>query len=620
MFRKSKTKRNIRQKETDTTINEEEEEVNIKLSELVTSRKSISSMGSLNVNEGIGARSNILSFKNDEEDDCEELKIRKRNAKKRYEKYKESLNNINSMKPLKANDSQADISIYKNTGGDVTIINDDVDKELIFFDDTNPSNDIVDENEIAKIKAIRKKKMNNAKRYDDGDIIVINDSDDNDSGDTDDGIRKEEDEEDNEKESDDEVDSDISINFEAGQMAKVMNKKQLKEVQYQDKKRKIVMKGIFNSDEMYDAQVPTDDDFENKTYIDINFELSNEKPRTFEEIIEKLNIKGNDLTIKYKSLTKASESFLRDKVINEERIEFINQNKEIKIDRCRKYKELQIFLRNYFEFVNEKIDDIKECEKMFMNTIKERNDRIFSTRTRADMKELLKQFNVSYRNVENIDITTLIILMKEYGELTSLNTVKYDCFDRMTKVNINNITREIEAKLERTFEDANEEFCSIKKIVSKLFQWYEFDQEKFIEKKIYNVIWKVLSPFIRKDIIKWNPSFIELDKDLSTYGWHKDISEIFDEMMGLEDDDIQYFGVLIPSIIDNIIVDKIIDIVKNVWDPFSPGQCKRLACSLETLLGQSLEKEKRGSFSRLHEEIRNKIIKCRREGPEVLCK
>uniref|UniRef100_A0A0K0F577 GCFC domain-containing protein n=1 Tax=Strongyloides venezuelensis TaxID=75913 RepID=A0A0K0F577_STRVS len=595
MFRKPKNKRNIRQKEEN--ADGDEEEVNIQLSNLVTSRRPVSSFNNAPKNDDDTnkvselLRRTVVAYNDNEDDEVDEFKIKKKNPKKRYEKYKESLNNYNNKQDEKSENISNDISTYIKKSDDVVIINESTDTDVIFLGEemnVSDSEDIINKEEILKLKELREKKRKDLRNgyipLDEGEIITINSDDDSD---IDNGEANNE--KDNEDESNEGSTTDSSIDFEAEQMSKVIKKKQIVEAKFKDKRNKIVMGGRFDSNEMFDAQNPDDDDYENRTYIDINFELDNEPQRDIKTIIEDLTGKCRILQDKYDELIKVQEHIKRDEENCRERVDFLESNKEFNISKCVKYKDLKIYIDTLLECINTKIDLIKNLEKKFIQILKERNSKVINLR-----KEMLKA-EVNFHTVQlknnhlnEIDRANLLLCRNfEGANGIGLNQFELDTLDNNTRMALENEIRSADVKLEECFNDTQPIYYDIKTIIIKILEWIEIDEKGFNECNAYQHIWKFVAPYVRKEIIKWNPLFDELNFKYNKFEWYEKLLRVGIDERLIIDKNHEYIVNLIPSIMANVVLPKLIEIIKDVWDPYSGGQCQRLANVLFNILNET---------------------------------
>lgn len=593
MFRKSKNKRNIRQK--DDSGDGDEEEVNIQLSDLVTSRRPVSSFQNITKNEddteqvSEKLRKTVVTYSDNEDDECDEFKIKKKNPKKRYQKFKESLNNLNCRQNEKIENISTDISSYKSKNDDVIVINNSADSDIIFLGETldvNEGDDIVNKEEILKLKKLREKKRkdlgNGYIPLEEGEIITIN-SDDSD-------VEKEDTEQENDQDEEcRESSSDSSIDFEAEQMSKVIKKKQIVQAKFEEKRNKIVMGGKFDSDEMFDAQDPDDDDYENRTYIDINFELDNEPQRSIKTIIESLISEKKVLQIKYNELIGASEHIQRDKENCQERIDYLEANKEFNISKCVKYKELKKYIESLLEVINTKINVIEDLEKKFIEIVKEKNTKVISLRNdiiKAEVNYCLAEMG----NIPpyQIDPSTWS-LFNTLGGTTDIQVMQFECntLDNDTKSILKNETLLGNEKLDKIFEGTEPIYSDVNKIIIKIFEWLEIDEKGFNQCNIYQHVWKFISPFIKKEMITWNPLFNELTLKINKFSWYEKLLRIGVDETLIIDKNHEYIVNLIPLIIENVVIPKLTKIVKEIWDPYSNGQCEKLSSLLFNILDET---------------------------------
>lgn len=55
------------------------------------------------------------------------------------------------------------------------------------------------------------------------------------------------------------------------------------------------------------------------------------------------------------------------------------------------------------------------------------------------------------------------------------------------------------------FIDASDEFCDIRKIITRFIDWYTVDQKSYNEAYISLCLPKIIAPFVRLELIDWIP-------------------------------------------------------------------------------------------------------------------
>uniref|UniRef100_A0A3P9AX40 GCF C-terminal domain-containing protein n=1 Tax=Maylandia zebra TaxID=106582 RepID=A0A3P9AX40_9CICH len=119
------------------------------------------------------------------------------------------------------------------------------------------------------------------------------------------------------------------------------------------------------------------------------------------------------------------------------------------------------------------------------------------------------------------------------------------------------------------FSDVQEDFCSVKKILSRFEEWRECYSESYHNAYISLCLPKLLNPIIRHQLLAWNP-LKDTSGDFENLPWFTAV-ETFCHGHGheeLEHTDRQ----TLSSIIERTVVPKMTAYVELVWDPMSHQQ------------------------------------------------
>ncbi|XP_039866839.1 GC-rich sequence DNA-binding factor 2 [Simochromis diagramma] len=119
------------------------------------------------------------------------------------------------------------------------------------------------------------------------------------------------------------------------------------------------------------------------------------------------------------------------------------------------------------------------------------------------------------------------------------------------------------------FSDVQEDFCSVKKILSRFEEWRECYSESYHNAYISLCLPKLLNPIIRHQLLAWNP-LKDTSGDFENLPWFTAV-ETFCHGHGheeLEHTDRQ----TLSSVIERTVVPKMTAYVELVWDPMSHQQ------------------------------------------------
>lgn len=126
------------------------------------------------------------------------------------------------------------------------------------------------------------------------------------------------------------------------------------------------------------------------------------------------------------------------------------------------------------------------------------------------------------------------------------------------------------------FSDVIDDYSNIKNILEHLENWRRFDYDSYTEAYASLCIPKIVGPFLRLELIFWNP-LIEQDDNIEKQKWFQSLM-----IFGLENDENEEKlsqdndVLLIPNIIEKIILPKLNLTVEKCWDCLSSSQNLRL--------------------------------------------
>ncbi|XP_070568099.1 PAX3- and PAX7-binding protein 1-like [Ptychodera flava] len=135
-------------------------------------------------------------------------------------------------------------------------------------------------------------------------------------------------------------------------------------------------------------------------------------------------------------------------------------------------------------------------------------------------------------------------------------------------------TERITESAANLFEDVIEEFSSFRGIKPHFERWKYHFSETYTEAYISLCLPKLFSPFVRLQLIGWNP-LDENAADFEQMEWFETLMYYgFREGEGIErsDPDVK----LMPGLVEKVVLPKITYLVENVWDPMSSTQTHRL--------------------------------------------
>ncbi|CAN9506940.1 unnamed protein product [Ophioblennius macclurei] len=128
---------------------------------------------------------------------------------------------------------------------------------------------------------------------------------------------------------------------------------------------------------------------------------------------------------------------------------------------------------------------------------------------------------------------------------------------------------EIQVQSQTVFSDVQEDFCSVKRILSRFEEWRESFSESYHSAYISLCLPKLLNPIIRHQLLAWNP-LKDASGDFENQPWYTGV-ETFCHGHGheeLENTDRQ----TLSNIIERTVLPKLTAYAELVWDPVSHQQ------------------------------------------------
>ncbi|VDK49875.1 unnamed protein product [Anisakis simplex] len=265
------------------------------------------------------------------------------------------------------------------------------------------------------------------------------------------------------------------------------------------------------------------------------------------------------------------------------------------------YQEIRAFSRDLMECLSEKVDEIKQLETRMYSIRSQRSNKL-KKRFRQDVHDVYDECSASAngklinsirnqavmqraserearrarrrRNREN----TLEGISHEDGLSTDDEETNTEI--TATQLSINEITEA--SRL--IFVDTLDEFSRIDKIMSRFVDWIGLDEKSFSDAYIQLCIPKLLSPFIRIELISWNPLEND-DQLLHQMKWYEQLLTCGSSNADLSGEH-SIIVSFIPLCIERIVIPRIADMVKDQWDPLSSKQSGRLSALISTLIDE----------------------------------
>ncbi|VDN01620.1 unnamed protein product [Thelazia callipaeda] len=299
---------------------------------------------------------------------------------------------------------------------------------------------------------------------------------------------------------------------------------------------------------------------------------------------------------------------------NEEIIQKLEMEEPRINERFQIYQDIRAYARDLLECLSEKVDEVKNVEKQMAEILDNRARRL-RNRRRNDVHDMYDECSaiggrpcqprgneMSQRASERearrsrrrrLRENTLEGIAHEEGLSTDDEETQSEIVAREQSIN------EIRALANVVFVDALDDFCRIDQILSRFVDWLSCDEDNFTNAYIHLCIPKLISLFIRLELIDWEP--LESDKrPVSSMRWYENLIKCAAESHNINTEH-PIIVSLIPLCIEKVILWKItgatyveqcllsvdgVHLVRERWDPLSQKQCKNLSFLLNQLIDE----------------------------------
>ncbi|XP_067118345.1 PAX3- and PAX7-binding protein 1 [Centruroides vittatus] len=130
-------------------------------------------------------------------------------------------------------------------------------------------------------------------------------------------------------------------------------------------------------------------------------------------------------------------------------------------------------------------------------------------------------------------------------------------------------------QVDEIFEDVIDEFGTVQGVKSNFERWKNEQLTSYKDAYVSLCLPKVLSPFVRAELVKWNP--LESGADFEQMKWYEVLIFYSCNNENLEDIDSDDPDLnLIPSIVEKVVLPKLTVIAREIWDPVSTCQTLQL--------------------------------------------
>uniref|UniRef100_A0A915PNM6 t-SNARE coiled-coil homology domain-containing protein n=1 Tax=Setaria digitata TaxID=48799 RepID=A0A915PNM6_9BILA len=281
-------------------------------------------------------------------------------------------------------------------------------------------------------------------------------------------------------------------------------------------------------------------------------------------------------------------------------------------ERFQVYQDMRAYARDLLECLSEKINEVKDLESR-MAEILDGRARKLRTRRRNDVHDMYDECSAAAagrplhqrapeilqraaeREARRQDLcylqyhdfrsrrrrmreNTLEGVSHEEGLSTDDEETNSEIVARQQSIN------EIRAAANVVFVDALDDFCRIDRILSRFVDWLARDEESFTSAYIHLCIPKLISLFIRLELLDWGP--LENDNHpVNSMRWYEDLITCAAASSNINTEHPVVVS-FVPLCIEKVVLWKVIDLVRERWDPLSQHQCRNLGILLNQLIDE----------------------------------
>ncbi|KAM3721618.1 PAX3- and PAX7-binding protein [Dirofilaria immitis] len=269
-------------------------------------------------------------------------------------------------------------------------------------------------------------------------------------------------------------------------------------------------------------------------------------------------------------------------------------------ERFQVYQDMRAYARDLLECLSEKISEVKDLEYRMAEILDGRARRL-RIRRRNDVHDMYDECSaaaagrplhqrapeITQRAAERearrsrrrrMRENTLEGVSHEEGLSTDDEETNSEIVVRQQSID------EIRAAANVVFVDALDDFCHTDRILSRFVDWLAQDEESFTNAYIHLCIPKLISLFIRLELIDWGP--LENDnRQVNSMRWYEDLITCAATSSNVNFEHPVIVS-LIPLCIEKVVLWKITDLIRERWDPLSQHQCRNLGFLLSQLIDE----------------------------------
>ncbi|XP_072545831.1 intron Large complex component GCFC2 isoform X2 [Salminus brasiliensis] len=245
-------------------------------------------------------------------------------------------------------------------------------------------------------------------------------------------------------------------------------------------------------------------------------------------------------------------------------------------EQLRFYRSMNVFTQNLLECLSEKMMSINSVELDMHSLYIDQAESLMSQRRQAIQQESTRLQQLTYSNNAHGNGESLV----KTDPFKDNAYIEDDCVQAdleptaEQEAELQSKRADILKRSQEMFSDVQEDFCDVRKVLSRFNEWRVSFSESYNNAYIGLCLPKLLAPLIRHQLIGWNPLKAE-GEDFEALPWYSAV-ENFCHGQGYEESENTDKKTL-PAIIEKTILPKMQGFVELVWDPLSLQQSQCLA-------------------------------------------
>ncbi|CDW52567.1 GCFC domain containing protein [Trichuris trichiura] len=259
------------------------------------------------------------------------------------------------------------------------------------------------------------------------------------------------------------------------------------------------------------------------------------------------------------------------------------------------FQRLNVYVNSLLDCLNEKIPRIDVLEREAMDYLQRRSD-YFIQRQKVDINDQYDDCMASASGLKgkSMDPEKVMRIAEREARRTRRRLKREKCDsseshcegmssdDEDTSARISEFCSKKDSwakSAEELFVDVADEYGKFESICQRFSEWYDKYPVFYREAFVTLCLPKLLSPFIRLEMLGWTPLEVNY-KPLDSFNWYRSLL-LFGCDSGLPEE--HCIVVLIPTVVEKVVCPLLTELVKKVWRPASSSQTELLCTFLRHL-------------------------------------